>query len=133
VKSKAILVALSIMTAAAPAAAAPQPVQGSQFVTMMQGNTLSGTSPTGNEFNMYFLPGGVATYEDDGGARDSGTWRIDQEGDVCVTWQFHTDQTERCFRVTVDGNKIGWEGKEATASMKLRGGITESFLKGAVQ
>jgi hypothetical protein len=133
VKPKALLVALSILAAVEAAAAAPQPVRGSQFVTMMQGNTLSGTSPTGDAFNMYFLPGGVATYEDDGGARDSGTWRIDDEGDVCVTWQFHSDQSERCFRVTVDGNKIGWESKEGTGSEKLRGGITESFLKGAVQ
>jgi len=133
VKPKAVLVALSILAVADVAAAAPQPVQGSQFVTMMQGNTLSGTSPTGDPFNMYFLPGGVATYSDDGGARDSGTWRIDEDGDVCVAWQFHADQSEHCFRVTVDGSKIGWEGKEGTGGAKLRGGITESFLTGAVQ
>ena len=132
-KLNALLVALCVVVASDVATAAPQPVRGSQFVTMMQGNTLSGTSPTGDPFNMYFLPGGIATYEDDGGARDSGSWRIDEEGDVCLKWDFHADQTERCYRVMVDGNKISWEGKENTGAAKLRGGITESFLKGAVQ
>jgi len=130
-KRAAILAALSIAAATAPAAE-PQPVRGSQFVTMMQGNTLSGTTPTGDEFNMYFLPGGVATYEDSGGARDSGSWRIDNQGDVCVAWQYHADTQEGCYLVTVDGSKVAWEGKLGTTQAKLRGGITESFLKGAV-
>jgi hypothetical protein len=127
------LLAALWLAVAAPAAADPQPVRGSQFVTMMQGNTLSGTTPTGDEFNMYFLPGGIATYEDTGGARDSGSWRIDNDGDVCVAWQYHADTQERCFRLMVDGSKIAWEGKMGTSEGMLRGGITDTFLKGAVQ
>jgi hypothetical protein len=129
----AVYAALWVAAVALPAAAEPQPVRGSQFVTMMQGNTLSGTTPTGDEFNMYFLAGGIATYEDTGGARDSGSWRIDNEGDVCVAWQFHVDKQEGCFLLTVDGSKVAWEGKLGATQTKLRGGITETFLKGAVQ
>lgn len=132
VKPAAAFLALSLFAGAIPAAAEPQPVRGSQFVTMMQGNTLSGTTPTGDEFNMYFLAGGIATYEDNAGARDSGSWRIDSEGDVCVAWQYHADTQERCFRVTVDGSKVAWAGKMGTSEGKLRGGITDTFLKGAV-
>jgi hypothetical protein len=131
--SPAAILAVLLTVIALPADAEPQPVRGSQFVTMMQGNTLSGTTPTGEEFNMYFLAGGIATYEDTGGARDSGSWRIDDQGDVCVTWQFHANTQEGCYQVTVDGSKVAWEGKLGANQGKLRGGITDTFLKGAVQ
>ncbi len=71
----------------APAAAEPHPVRWGDFVTMMQGNTLSGTTAAGTAFNMYFIAGGNATYEEVGGTRDFGTWHLDKEGDVCVVWK----------------------------------------------
>ena len=71
----------------APAAAEPHPVRWGDFVTMMQGNTLSGTTAAGTVFNMYFIAGGNATYQEVGGTRDFGTWHLDKEGDVCVVWK----------------------------------------------
>ena len=118
--------------AAAPAAAEPQAVRGNQFISMMDGNTLSGTSAAGTAFNLYFLPGGIATYQDAAGTRDSGTWRLDEQGDVCVAWQT-ADQQDGCFRVTVDGSKVAWEGKEGGGRAALRGGITETLLETAGQ
>jgi hypothetical protein len=80
-----VLLALAVGVAA-PAVAAPQAVRGGQFISMMQGNTLSGTNASGATVNIYFLPGGVATYEADRHAR-RWLWHIDKDGDVCVAWQ----------------------------------------------
>src|SRR5262249_40207210 len=118
-----------IMLAAAPAAAAPQTVQGGQFISMMEGNTLSGTNASGAAVNLYFLAGGVATYQDSTGARDSGSWHIDNDGDVCVAWQNPADRQEGCFRVTVDGDKVSWEGKGGSGRGTLRGGVGALALK----
>jgi hypothetical protein len=74
-----ILIALVVAATAAPASAEPQPVRGDQFITMMEGNTLSGTTAAGDAFNVYFLAGGTATYQDATGTRDAGSWHIDKE------------------------------------------------------
>ncbi|MCK6453388.1 MAG: hypothetical protein L6R19_21435 [Alphaproteobacteria bacterium] len=113
----------------ATAAAEPQPVRGSGFITLMQGNTVSGTSRSGAAFNMYFLPDGVLTYEDSAGARDRGTWSIDADGDVCVAWEKPADHPKGCYRVAVDGSRITWRGKGGSGSATLRGGIADTFLK----
>ncbi len=127
-KLSSILFALAVGVAT-PAAAAPQAVRGGQFISMMQGNTLSGTNASGATVNIYFLPGGVATYEDTTGTRDSGSWHIDKDGDVCVAWQNSADRQEGCFRVMVDGSKVTWEGKGGSGRGTLRGGVDEFSLK----
>ena len=123
-----ILFAVAVWTAA-PAAGAPLPVRGGQFISMMQGNTLSGTNASGATVNIYFLAGGIATYEDTTGTRDSGSWHIDKDGDVCVAWQNPADRQEGCFRVTVDGSKVTWEGKGGGGRGTLRGGVGALSLK----
>jgi hypothetical protein len=123
-----VVLALLLLLPAA-AAAEPRPIRWGDFVTMMQGNTLSGKTAAGTVFNMYFIAGGNATYQEVGGTRDFGTWHLDQDGDVCVVWKNSPDSANGCFRVTVDGNKVAWEGKETGGSGVLRGGVTETFLK----
>ena len=128
-----VLFALVAGAAALPAAAAPQQVRGGQFIEMMNGNTLSGTNAAGQAFNVYFLPGGVATYQDASGTRDPGTWHLDKDGDVCVAWQNPADRQEGCFHVTVDGGNVSWEGKAGSGRAVLRGGVSNMLLKPAVQ
>jgi hypothetical protein len=125
--------ALVVAAMAAPARAEPQAVRGDQFITMMQSNTLSGTTAAGDAFNIYFLPGGTATYQDATGTRDGGSWHIDKDGDVCVAWQSPADRQEGCFRVTVDGANVAWEGKAGSGRATLRGGVSEMVLKGVGQ
>jgi hypothetical protein len=127
-KARYISIAVVLAAAIAPAAAEPQKVRGDQFITMMEGNTLSGINAGGTPFNLYFLPGGTATYDDGGGTRDSGSWHLDKEGDVCVTWQNPADRQEGCFSVTVDGRKVNWEGKAGSGRATLRGGVSETML-----
>jgi hypothetical protein len=125
------LIALAVAAAAVPAGAAPQAVRGDQFITMMHSNTLSGTTAAGDAFNIYFLAGGIATYQEAGGTRDSGSWHLDK--DVCVAWHNSADRQDGCFRVTVDGAKVSWEGKAGSGRAALRGGVSEMFLKGTGQ
>jgi hypothetical protein len=129
----AILIVLAVAATAAPAGAAPQAVRGDQFITMMHSNTLSGTTADGDAFNIYFLAGGIATYQEAGGTRDSGTWHLDKDGDVCVAWKNPADSRDGCFRVTVDGAKVAWEGKAGSGRGSLRGGVSEMILKSMAQ
>jgi hypothetical protein len=132
-RKSGILLVPALAMLALPAYGDPRPVRGAQFITMMQSNTLSGETAAGTGFNIYFLPGGIANYVDETGKRDSGTWHLDKEGDVCVAWRDPAEQREGCFRVTVDGDKVAWEGKEGGGRGVLRGGITQTFLKSGVQ
>jgi len=105
---------------------------GDEFITVMQNNTLSGTTAAGGAFNVYFLPGGAATYKDATGAHDTGVWHLDKGG-VCLDWRNPQDKEQGCFRVLVDGDRVTLEGPAGSSRAILRGGISETFLKGAEQ
>jgi hypothetical protein len=132
-KPLSVLFLLAAAAMASSALAAPRTLQGDDFITVMQGNTLSGTTKLGTAFDMYFLPGGTATYRDATGTYDSGSWHLDRNGDVCVAWQTLRDIRQGCFRVVVDRNKIAWEAKAGSGRATLRGDVTDTFLKRAGQ
>ena len=115
-----------VLGVASAAAAGPEALRGDRFITVMQNNTLSGATAGGARYDMYFLPGGLVTYRDSTGADDRGRWRIDGDGDVCIAWT-GSDQ-ETCFRVTLDGETVSWEGKSGSGRGRLRGGITDGTL-----
>jgi len=132
-KTLSILFAFVVATMATPASAAPHVLHGDEFITMMQDNTLSGRTTSGSPFDIYFLPGGAATYREATGTHDSGSWHLDSDGDVCVAWRNPRDVQQGCFRVTVDGHKVTWKGKPGGGRAALRGDVTETFLKSARQ
>jgi hypothetical protein len=119
-------VLLAVIGVATTVAAEPEALRGDRFITVMQNNTLSGETAAGARYDMYFLPGGLVTYRDSTGEDDRGRWRIDGDGDVCIAWT-GSDQ-ERCFRVTLDGDAVSWEGKSGSGRGRLRGGITGGTL-----
>ena len=125
----ALLAALGAATAVAPTAlkAAPEALRGDRFITVMADNTLSGETESGARFHMYFLPGGQVTYRDSAGEDDRGRWRLDDSGDVCITWS-GSDQ-EHCSRIMLDGDAVSWEGKAGSGRGTLRGGITGGTLE----
>jgi len=112
--------------------AGPRLLTGDEFITVMQNNTLSGTTAAGGAFNVYFLPGGTATYKDAKGDHDTGAWHLDKGG-VCVDWRNPRDKQQGCFRVLVEGDRVTLEGQSGSSHATLRGGISETFLKGAEQ
>jgi hypothetical protein len=103
-------------------------LRGTRFLDVMQNNTLSGTTATGDAYNLYFLPGGELTYDDSSGARDRGRWSMDPQGDVCVRFEQVDDGHEQCYQVEIDGRTITWRGKAGDGQATLRGGVVESFL-----
>ena len=97
-------------------------VLGSEFVTIMNGNTLDATNKAGVKFKAYFLGGGIATFEGEDGTRDQGRWRI-KDDEVCVTWKTINDGQEHCARVYATGNEFVWRGETVSGEGKLLGGV----------
>jgi hypothetical protein len=125
----AIAAMLAPALAAATALAADAEVlRGDRFINVMRNNTLTGETEGGARFDVYFLPGGLVTYRDAAGADDRGQWRIDRDGDVCITWASLEPGKEECFRVTLDGSRVSWEGKTGSGEGTLRGTITDGNL-----
>jgi hypothetical protein len=120
----AFVVALS--AAALPTQA--QILQGDRFITAMKDNTVSGETATGTAYNLYFLPGGAATYSDAVGHRESGNWRLDRLGDVCVSWHGAAALPTGCYRVRADGRSLAWWNKSASSGETLRGMVTNAFV-----
>ncbi|MGI9478487.1 MAG: hypothetical protein ACR2PI_17425 [Hyphomicrobiaceae bacterium] len=98
-------------------------VKGSEFVTIMNGNTLSATNKAGVKFKAYFVGGGIATYEDEKGTRDHGRWRVKNGEEVCVIWKMVNNGQEHCARVYVSGNEILWKGEHISGEGKLLGTV----------
>lgn len=109
------------------ARAETEQIRGSQFVTIMSGNTLSGENRDGVTFKAYFLAGGRATYEDRDGGRDEGTWRIKDGELVCVTWKKLNEGAERCARVYSEGAKVVWRGDGVNGEGVLLGSVIPGF------
>lgn len=97
-------------------------MRGDQFITMMDGNMLSGRDAAGSPFNLYFLPGGQATYTGRTGTDVQGTWRLDENGGVCMRWPRHVAPMSGCFIVTTHGDKVTW------LSRRHGGGVYQTFL-----
>jgi len=126
-----IVTAFTIGLSAAALPGQAEILRGDRFVTAMQDNTVSGVA--GNTaYNLYFLPGGIATYRDQTGSHVSGSWHLDQAGDVCVNWQKGTAAPAGCYQVTAESKTLSWQSKSAmTGGQTLRGGVTETFLQPA--
>ena len=124
--STPILALVVALSAALPAHA--QILQGDRFITAMKDNTVSGRTAAGAAYNLYFLPGGAATYSDAAGHRESGSWRLDQVGDVCVSWHGAAALPTGCYRVTADGRSLSWSSKSGRSGETLRGAVTNAFL-----
>ncbi|MEZ5832632.1 MAG: hypothetical protein R3D05_15770 [Dongiaceae bacterium] len=113
-----------------PSIASADDLLGDAFITTMSGNSLSGTDSQGHAYDLYFLPGGEATYRDSAGEAVSGKWHLDPDGDVCVAWQRQVDVLkDGCFRVSFDGEAVTWRNKTSSGGGTLQGGVTSTFLK----
>jgi len=121
-----VLACTVLLAAALPAHALV--LQGDRFVTAVKDNTVSGRTAAGTAYNLYFLPGGAATYSDAAGHREGGRWRLDQAGDVCVSWHSNLAMPAGCYRVRADGRSLVWGNDSAHTGETLRGAVTNAFL-----
>ena len=89
---------------------------------------MSGRTAAGAAYNLYFLPGGAATYSDAAGRHVGGRWRLDRVGDVCVSWRGDAALPTGCYRVRVDDRRLTWWNKSIHSDEALRGAVTDAFL-----
>jgi len=127
-KVPTLILAFGVALTAAALPARAQILQGDRFITAMKDNTVSGKTASGTACNLYFLPGGMVTYSDADGHRDSGSWRLDRVGDVCVSWHGDAALPTGCYRVTANGRSLSWWNKSARSGETLRGAVTNAFL-----
>lgn len=97
-------------------------LRGDAFITVMNGNTLSGKTIDGAPFKMYFVPGGGATVQLDTAEPQHGTWSLDEAGDVCLKFPEAVGESG-CYRVAANGSKVTWTNKKGTGNGKLLGGV----------
>ncbi|HVI92230.1 MAG TPA: hypothetical protein VM659_28330 [Dongiaceae bacterium] len=95
----------------------------SQFISVMQNNTLTGRDAENHRFHVYFLPGGIVTYENRRGVTDHGTWMLNKNGDVCITWSSLMAGKQNCYAVNVDKNNITFGNEDTTLKGDLLGGV----------
>ena len=98
-------------------------LHGDNFISVMQGNTLSGKTQMGVNYSVFFLPGGEVSYQDQTGRIDKGNWSIDPDGDVCIKWRPPSNLANDCFRVDINGRKVSWTGKTGSGHGGLRGEV----------
>ncbi|HVJ42554.1 MAG TPA: hypothetical protein VM639_13710 [Dongiaceae bacterium] len=95
----------------------------SQFISVMQNNTLTGRDADHVRFHVYFLPGGIVTYENRHGINDHGTWMLNKNGNVCITWASMMAGKQNCYSVNVDKNNITFSNEDASLKGDLLGGV----------
>src|SRR3954468_2840299 len=112
--SKFALVALSAVALLASLPAEAKSLRGDAFITAMNGNTLTGKMADGTPYKLYFLPGGQATIQEGKAEPQSGTWSLDNSGDVCLKWPGAVASEDGCYRVNVTGHKVTWSNKDGS-------------------
>jgi hypothetical protein len=125
-KNLTVIAMVAAMILLVPPARA-EPLRDGDFIEVMKDNTLSGKTQTGINYNVYFLPGGEVTYEDQTGKVEHGAWSIDPDGDVCVKWTKST-AADDCFQVNVEGRNVSWKGKTGSGHGGLRGEVTSMTM-----
>jgi hypothetical protein len=128
---KKTILMLGLAALVLPVAAQAEPLRGYNFINVVQRNTLSGTNAEGVRFNAYFLPGGTATYQDANGTNDHGTWMLDKDGDVCVTWAKMLAGKQNCYQVSINKSAVTWSNKDSTLHGNLLGAVEPLEMKAA--
>jgi len=96
-RSLAILVASSSL-----ACLAADALDASQLQSLYSGKTFESTNlVNGVSFTNYFSPDGHVAMLTKSGDRKKGTWRVDQAGTHCVTWE---GEKELCHKVVPQGD-----------------------------
>jgi hypothetical protein len=104
-------------------------VKNTNFINIVQNNTLIGTATDGAHFRVYFLPGGMVTYQDNRDKTDHGTWMLNKSGDVCITWASLLAGKQNCYQVTVDKAHVTWGNKDMSNQGGLVGGVATMDAK----
>jgi hypothetical protein len=126
----ALTACLAMSTLALPSTSqADELVKNTNFINIVQNNTLVGTAMDGAHFRVYFLPGGMVTYQDNRDKSDHGTWMLNKNGDVCITWASLLAGKQNCYQVAVNKSRVTWGNKDMTNQGGLVGGVATMDAK----
>lgn len=112
-----------LSVSAVTAGAASDQLRGTQFLYVLNGNTLAGTNDQGTAFHAYFLAGGTATYEDAEGFRDVGEWTVREDTLLCVRWRHMENGAERCGTASLSGKTLIFKGGLSSSPIRVIGTI----------
>lgn len=115
-------VAVFASVAAVTSAAADQ-LRGTEFLYVLNGNTLTGTDDQGVFFFAYFLAGGTATYEDANGFRDTGIWSVRSDVFLCIKWRQLGGNAEHCGTASLSGKTLTLNGGGLPTPVRVIGTI----------
>ena len=124
-----LAIVFGLASSAIAAAADGERIKGQRFVTMAKNNTFSGELRTGIRFNIHFRQGGFVVFYAADKQEDFGRWRIDGRNRVCITWQIFKPEKTECYEIYRSGNRVTWQGTDARYETRVRGTITDTFLK----
>ncbi|HWU00561.1 MAG TPA: hypothetical protein VN229_23185 [Terriglobales bacterium] len=128
-RSLVAAMALTSIALAWPLAGNAEQLKGTNFINVVGRNTLVGKASDGASFRVYFLPGGMVTYQDNRNKNDQGTWMLDKNGDVCVTWAHLLAGKQNCYQVNVDKSHVTWGNKDMSNQGGLVGGVASMDAK----
>ena len=120
---KYALAALSAVALVASVPAEAKDLRGDNFISTLNGNTLSGRLADGTPYRIYFLPGGQTTLQKGAHEPLFGQWKLDHAGDVCLTWPRGGAAEDGCYHVSFNGSKVIWSNKSRANRGALLGGI----------
>ncbi|MCW9033765.1 MAG: hypothetical protein OQJ97_06050 [Rhodospirillales bacterium] len=102
-------------------------MRGTQFIGLVKGKTLSGKNTAGVKFHLYFLRGGIVTYMDKKGSKDTGKWYVKDDKYICVRWQKMYANKQRCASAYYKDRKIIYHGMHGSGEVDLLAYIADGF------
>jgi hypothetical protein len=121
--NKLAIAALGAVALFAGVPAEARDLRGDNFISTLNGNTLTGKLADGTPYRIYFVPGGQATMQQGAHAPLFGSWALDKAGDVCLKWPSGGAAANGCYRVSFNGSKVTWSNKDGTRRGGLLGGV----------
>ncbi len=92
---------------AVPAFADMQPMTGADLAAAVSGKTIQGKMTTSGDYTEYYAPDGTVK-----GKGYTGTWRVNDNNQLCVKYSSNPD--ESCWHGRVENNNVTWyrDGRE---------------------
>ena len=87
---------------------------------LLSGKTEVGKTSKGNDYSVHRRADGSQTLKT-GNFKDTGTWRVTNDGKLCSKWTKIRKGKERCdIRISVDGANINMHGEDGTKTVSLK-------------
>jgi len=71
--------------------------------------------------------------DDTAGKKESGMWKLDSDGAICVAWPKLAKVNSGCFKVNMEGSAVTWMGKRGVHRGELRGEVVPLSLAGGMR